>query len=107
MTIVSTTVRRRPDVLGTVAVIIAIAALLPLPALLVAGLVPALSGIGWYGLLVLPIAALVAAIALLLAIIGIVVGSRAGSPIVTSVVAVLIALFAIAPGVFVWVLWGH
>ncbi|WZH35245.1 MAG: hypothetical protein PIR02_10685 [Microbacterium enclense] len=105
MTTVAAPVRPRADVLGIVAVVVASLAFLPFPVLLAAGFVPALDGVGWYGLLLFPAAALVAAVALLLSIIGIVVGSRRGSPIVASVVAVVIALFALAPGVLVIALW--
>ena len=98
-------VRPRADALGIVALVIAALAFLPFPLLLLAGFVPALDGIGWYGLLVLPAATLVAGVALILSIVGVVAGTRARRPVAASVVALVVAVSALAPGLFVLLVW--
>lgn len=89
---------RRPfDVLGLIAVIIALIALIPTLAVFLIGLVPEMNAIWWLGIVLIPALAIAGAVALILAIIGIVVGASRRSRFVLSVIGAVLGILMLVP----------
>jgi hypothetical protein len=91
------TTRRRPDVLGIIAVIVGLVGLLPTLVIFLIGLLPDMQMIFWLLIVTLPILGITAVIALILGVIGIIVGVRRGTRYVWSIIGVALALVMLVP----------
>jgi hypothetical protein len=95
---------RRPfDVLGLIAVIVALIVIIPTLAVFLIGLVPEMNAIWWLGIVLIPALALAGAVALILAIIGIVVGASRRSRYVLSVLGAVLGILMVLPIVALWI----
>jgi hypothetical protein len=89
--------RRRADVLGIVAVILALVGLLPSLIIFLIGIAPEMQMIFWLLIVTLPILGIGGVIALILGVIGIIVGVRRGTKIVWSIIAVVLGILMLVP----------
>lgn len=89
--------RRRADVLGIVAVILALVGLLPSLIVFLIGIAPEMQMIFWLLIVTLPILGIGGVIALILGVIGIIVGVRRGTKIVWSIIGVVLGILMLVP----------
>ncbi|WP_251454873.1 hypothetical protein [Microbacterium sp. Marseille-Q6648] len=89
--------RRRADVLGIVAVILALVGLLPSLIIFLIGIAPEMQMIFWLLIVTLPILGIGGVIALILGVIGIIVGVRRGTKIVWSIIGVVLGILMLVP----------
>lgn len=89
--------RRRADVLGIVAVILALAGILPSLVIFLIGLTPEMQMIFWLLIVTIPILGIGGVIALILGAIGIIVGVKRRSRYVWSIIGVALGLLMLVP----------
>lgn len=89
--------RRGVDVLGLIAVILAVVALVPTLVIFAIGLVPEMNAIWWLLIVLIPLLAIGAVIVLVLAVIGVVVGVRTHRRFALSVIGIVLGLVLLAP----------
>ncbi|MFJ6651817.1 hypothetical protein ACIQLJ_03360 [Microbacterium sp. NPDC091313] len=89
--------RRGVDVLGLIAVILAMVALLPTIVIFAIGLIPEMNAIWWLLIVVIPLLGIGAAVVLVLAVIGLIVGLRAHRRYALSIVGIVLGLVMLAP----------
>lgn len=91
------TTRRRVDVLGIVAVVLALVALLPSLVIFLIGLLPDMQMIFWLLIVTIPILGIGGAIALILGVIGVIVGVRRRTRYVWSIIGVVLGILMLVP----------
>jgi hypothetical protein len=89
--------RRRADVLGIVAVILALVGILPSLVIFLIGLLPEMQMIFWLLIVTIPILGIGGVIALILGAIGIIVGVRRRSRYVWSIIGVALGILMLVP----------
>jgi hypothetical protein len=96
--------RRRLDVFGLVAVIVAGVILVPTALVLLIGLIPEMNAIWWLGLVLIPLCTVAGVTALVLSIVGLVIGARRGRVAVLSAVGAVLGVLCLVPPL--WLLLG-
>lgn len=89
--------RRRLDVLGLIAVIVAALVLLPSLAVFLIGLIPEMNAIWWLGIVLLPFLAIAGIIALVLGVIGVIVAVRRGTRFALSIIGGVLGILMLVP----------
>ena len=89
--------RGRADVLGIIAVILALVGLAPSLAIFLIGLLPDMQMIFWLLIVTIPILGVGGVVALILGVIGIIVGVRRGTRNVWSVIGVALGILMLVP----------
>lgn len=102
MTTAPTPLRRRADVLGIVAVVLAALVILPTLFVFLVGLIPAMNTIWWLGFFLLPLLLVGGPVVMILAVIGLVVAARRGGRRAWSIVALGLGILMLVPPVLLW-----
>lgn len=89
--------KRRLDVLGLIAVIVAALAIVPALLVFLIGLIPEMNAIWWLGIILIPILGVAGVVALVLAIIGVIVAARRGARFVLSVIGGALGILLLLP----------
>lgn len=94
--------RRRVDVLGLIAVILAGVGLVPTLLVFLIGLIPEMNAIWWLGIVIIPLLAIGGIIVGILGISGVVLGIRRRTRYALSVIGVALGLLMLAPAAWVY-----
>ncbi|GAA1662207.1 hypothetical protein [Microbacterium lacus] len=89
--------KRRLDVLGLIAIVVASLALVPSLLVFLIGLIPEMNAIWWLGIILIPVLGVAGVIALVLAIIGVIVAVRRGTRFVLSIVGGVLGILLLLP----------
>lgn len=89
--------KRRLDVLGLIAIVVASLALVPSLLVFLIGLIPEMNAIWWLGIILIPVLGVAGVIALVLAIIGVIVAVQRGTRFVLSIVGGVLGILLLVP----------
>lgn len=89
--------KRRLDVLGLIAIVVASLALVPSLLVFLIGLIPEMNAIWWLGIILIPVLGVAGVIALVLAIIGVIVAVQRGTRFVLSIVGGVLGILLLLP----------
>lgn len=89
--------KRRLDVLGLIAIVVASLVLVPSLLVFLIGLIPEMNAIWWFGIILIPFLGVAGVVAVVLAIIGVIVAVRRGTRFVLSIIGGVLGILLLLP----------